>query len=183
MARLGEVLAADLRAMAEGEQLTRKRVVLRMAVHARWRAVPLWRLAQASAGRTWTKPLGLWLTDRILSMSGAELHPASQVGPGVLIKHTGGLVVGGEVVAGARLTLHQNVTLGDRRPFGGQPRLGDDVVVGAGACILGPVSVGDRAVIAANSVVLEDVPADCVVAGAPARVVRQPNRADLEKSV
>jgi serine O-acetyltransferase len=80
-------------------------------------------------------------------------------------------VVGGGVVAGARLTLHQNVTLGDRHPYGGQPQLGDGVTIGAGACVLGPITVGDRAVVAANAVVLEDVPADSLVAGIPARVV------------
>ena len=170
---LRAVLREDLTAMAEGEQLTPARVLLRMAVHARWRAVPLWRVAQVCMTRGWSKPIALWLADRVLATSGAELHPASQVGPGVVIKHTGGLVVGGQVRAGARLTLHQNVTLGDRHPYSGQPRLGDDVVVGAGACVLGPIEVGDRVVVAANSVVLHDVPADTVVAGAPARVVRQ----------
>jgi serine O-acetyltransferase len=170
---LRSVLREDLTAMAEGERLTPARVLLRMAVHARWRAVPLWRVAQVCMTRRWSKPVALWLTDRVLAMSGAELHPESQVGPGVVIKHTAGLVIGSEVRAGSRLTLHQNVTLGDRHPYGGQPRLGDDVVVGAGACVLGPIEVGDRAVVAANSVVLHDVPADTVVAGAPARVVRQ----------
>jgi serine O-acetyltransferase len=174
MTGLRTLIASDLTAMSEGEELGWRRVLLRMAVHARWRAVPLWRIAQVLTASRWSKPLGLWLSDRILVMCGAELHPGSQIGPGVVLKHTGGLVIGGEVVAGARLTLHQNVTLGDRRPFGGQPRLGDDVVVGAGACVLGPVTIGDRAVIAANSVVLDDVPADSVAAGAPARVVRKP---------
>jgi serine O-acetyltransferase len=102
----------------------------------------------------------------------SELRPTSTIGPGLVLKHTTGIVVGGEVVAGARLTLHQNVTLGDRRPYGGQPRLGDDVTLGAGACVLGPVTVGDRVVVAANAVVLDDVPSDSVVGGIPARVLR-----------
>lgn len=169
-----ELIADDLRAMAEGESIGSLRTVLRMSVHARWRVVPLWRIAQALMGRWWTRPAALWLTDRILATSGAELQPAGYIGPGVVLKHTAGLVVGGEVVAGARLTLHQNVTLGDRYPRGGQPRLGDDVTVGAGACVLGPIRIGDRVAIAANSVVLDDFPADCVVAGAPARIVRRP---------
>jgi serine O-acetyltransferase len=170
---LRSVLRSDLLAMAEGETLSRGRVLARMTVHARWRAVVVWRLAQSCFRSRWAKPMALWLTDRILSFSGAELQPKSTIGPGLVLKHTTGLVVGGDVVAGERLTLHQNVTLGDRRPFGGQPVLGDDVTVGAGACVLGPISVGDRVVIAANSVVLEDVPDDAVVAGAPARLVRR----------
>lgn len=162
----------DVEAMCEGERLNVGRVVLRMLVHARWRAIPLWRIAQSGVHNRWTRPASLLLTDRILASSGAELQPGTEVGPGVVLKHTTGLVVGGEVVAGARLTLHQNVTLGDRRPFGGQPVLGDDVTVGAGASVLGPVRIGDRVVIAAHAVVLEDVPADSLVAGVPARVVR-----------
>lgn len=173
MSDLRKTIAEDLEAMSEGEQLSQLKVVLRMAVHARWRAVPLFRVAQASVQRSWSKPFGLWLTDRILAMCAAELQPSSRVGPGLVLKHTTGLVVGGEVVAGARLTLHQGVTLGDRHPRGGQPQLGDDVTVGAGASVLGPITVGDHSVIAAGSVVLDHVPADCVVAGAPARVVRR----------
>jgi serine O-acetyltransferase len=176
---LRSVLRADFEAMAEGETLTTARIAARVAVHARWRAVLFWRTAQHLFGSRPGKALALWLTDRVLSFSGAELQPKSSVGPGVVLKHTTGLVVGGDVVAGRGLTLHQNVTLGDRRPFGGQPILGDDVTVGAGACVLGPITIGDRAVVAANAVVLEDVPADSLVAGAPARIVerRTPVRA------
>ena len=176
------VIRKDLEAMAEGQPLSGARLVLRLAVHARWRAVVGWRLSQRGMRSPLTRPLALWLSDRILAASGAELKPTCSIGPGLVLKHTTGLVVGGEVVAGERLTLHQNVTLGDRRPYGGQPTLGDDVVVGAGACVLGPITVGDRAVIAANAVVLDDVPADSVVAGAPARVVRHLNRAPSEGS-
>jgi serine O-acetyltransferase len=171
---LRHAIAADLTAMAEGQQLSVVRVLMRLLVHARWRAVVAWRLAQSCMRRPLTRPFGLWLTDRTLASSGAELKPTCHVGPGVLLKHTTGLVVGGEVVAGRGLVLHQNVTLGDRQAYGGQPRLGDDVMVGAGACVLGPVTIGDRAVVAANSVVLADVPPDCTVAGAPARIVRGP---------
>ncbi|MDN5762575.1 MAG: hypothetical protein L0H41_09700 [Microlunatus sp.] len=172
-ATLRSTLRADFEAMAEGESLTFSRVVARVAVHARWRAVLGWRVAQHLFESRAGKPLSLWLTDRVLSFSGAELQPKSAIGPGVVLKHTTGLVVGGEVVAGHRLTLHQNVTLGDRRPFGGQPVIGDDVTVGVGACVLGPIIIGDRVTVAANAVVLDNVPADSVVAGAPARIIRR----------
>lgn len=173
MTSLRSLVRADLVAMAEGETLTGPRLALRLALHARWRAVLAWRLAHHLMRSPLTKPLGLWVSDRTLAASGAELKPTAEIGPGVLLAHTTGLVVGNDVVAGARLRLHQNVTLGDKHPFGGQPRLGDDVTVGAGACVLGPVTVGDRVVVAANSVVLDDVPDDSVVAGSPARVVRR----------
>jgi serine O-acetyltransferase len=172
MATLTELIRADLAAMAEGHTVTRPRLLLRLAVHARWRAVISLRLSQRAMQTRWAKPLGLFLSDRILADSGAELRPTSTIGPGLVLKHTTGIVVGGEVVAGERLTLHQNVTLGDRRPYGGQPRLGDDVTLGAGACVLGPITLGDRVVVAANAVVLDDVPSDALVGGVPARVLR-----------
>jgi serine O-acetyltransferase len=170
---LRSTLRADFKAMAEGETLSTSRVVARVLLHARWRAVLVSRWAQHLFGGRATRPLGLWLSDRVLAFSGAEIQPKASIGPGLVLKHSTGLVVGGDVVAGERLTLHQNVTLGDRRPFGGQPVLGDDVTVGAGACVLGPITIGDRVVVAANAVVLDDVPADSVVAGAPARIVRR----------
>ncbi|MBA8793243.1 serine O-acetyltransferase [Friedmanniella endophytica] len=172
-----DLVGADVEALAEGFAVSRTRLALRLLVHARWRVTVYWRLAQRGLRTPLLKPAALWLTDRILAISGAELQAGARIGPGVLIKHTTGLVVGDEVVAGRRLTLHQNVTLGDRRPYGGQPVLGDDVTIGAGAVVLGPITLGDRVVVAANAVVLDDVPDDCVVAGAPARVVRQRGRA------
>lgn len=168
-----EQLRADLTAMFESEPASPGRAALRVCVHARWRAVVGWRLAQACFRRRWSRPLALVIVDRVLAFSGAELQPGARIGPGLVLKHTTGLVVGTGVRAGRRLTLHQNVTLGDKTPFGGQPVLGDDVTVGAGACVLGPVTVGDRVTVAANAVVLQDVPDDTVVAGAPARPVRR----------
>ena len=169
---LRALIRADLDAMREGSVLNGARILARLALHARWRAVVAWRFANASMRHPLTKPLGLWLADRILSSSGAELQPGATIGPGVVLKHTTGVVVGREVIAGARLTLHQNVTVGDKHPFGGQPVLGDDVTIGAGACVLGPIEVGDRVTIAANAVVTNRVPSDCLVAGVPARIVR-----------
>lgn len=170
---LRDLIDADLDAMCEERRVTGPRLFARLALHVRWRVVVYWRLAQSGMHSPFTRPIALALTSRILSICGAELQPAAQIGPGLVLKHTTGLVVGGEVVAGRRLTLHQNATLGDRVPYGGQPRIGDDVTIGAGACVLGPITIGDRVTVAANSVVLHDVPSDCVVAGAPAKVVRR----------
>ncbi|MVA77265.1 serine O-acetyltransferase [Auraticoccus sp. F435] len=168
-----QLVREDLVAMFEGHEVTAARLAARLAVHPRYRAAVYWRVAQAALRHRPTRALALLLTARVLSATGAELQPGARIGGGVVLKHTTGLVVGGEVQAGERLVLHQNVTLGDRRPYGGQPRIGDDVTVGAGACVLGPVSIGNRVQVAANSVVLTDVDDDCVVAGAPARVVKR----------
>lgn len=168
-----ELIGADLTAMCEGPRVGLGTLLRRLAVHARWRAVLAYRLAGFLIDGRVGKPAALWLTDRTLAGSGAELQPSSRIGGGLVLKHTTGLVIGGDVRAGQRLTLHQGVTLGDRHPYGGQPRIGDDVTVGVGASILGPISIGDRSTVAAGAVCLDDVPADCVVAGIPARVVRR----------
>ena len=101
---LRATIGDDIAAMAEGSTLSRGRVVLRLAVHARWRAVLGWRIAQACMRHTALRPAALLLSDRILATSGAELRPCSRIGPGVVLKHTTGIVVGDEVVAGRRLT-------------------------------------------------------------------------------
>ncbi|HMR48172.1 MAG TPA: serine O-acetyltransferase [Arachnia sp.] len=170
---LRALIRTDLEQMCEGFPVTGLRLFARLAVHVRWRVPVYWRIAHAGMSNPLTRPLALMLSSRILSISGAEVQPGAHIGPGLVLKHTTGVVVGERVVAGERLTLHQNSTLGDRTPYGGQPVLGDDVTIGAGACVLGPITLGDRVIVAANSVVLEDVPDDCVVAGAPARIVRR----------
>ena len=85
------------------------------------------------------------------------------------------VIVHADVVIGDRCRIHSGVSLGTNERFKlGVPRIGNDVVIETGAKILGPVTIGDRAVVRANSLVLTDVPADAVVMGVPARVVRDP---------
>lgn len=88
------------------------------------------------------------------------------------LPHPFGVVVHGRSRLGDRVTLYQNVTLGEDNERPGAPTIGDDVVIGAGAIVLGAVTVGDGARIGAGSVVLDDVPPGAVAVGAPARVVR-----------
>lgn len=104
-------------------------------------------------------------------LTGTEIRPTAVIGPGLTILHPSGVVVGGGVVAGARLTLVGGNTLGANLGKGihGAPVLGDDVVVGTHALVLGPVLVGDHAVIGAMSVVLDDVEPKAKVKGIPAR--------------
>lgn len=169
-----ELLKADLRTGYASADSGWARL-LPAFLHPRYRALAWYRLAQplyAKGGPL--RSVAMAMSGHVVSLAGADLHPRARVGPGLVVQHSPGIVLGQYVVAGERLTLHQNVTLGDRHPGGGQPTLGDDVTLGAGACVLGPVRVGDGAVIAANAVVLDDVPAGCVVAGAPAKVVRRP---------
>jgi serine O-acetyltransferase len=109
-------------------------------------------------------------------LTGVDIHPGAIIGPGIFIDHGMGTVIGETAELGAGVTLFQQVTLGGR---GGKeagkrhPTLGDGVMVGAGAKILGPILIGDRARIGANAVVLADVPADATAVGIPARVIRR----------
>jgi serine O-acetyltransferase len=159
----GPDLLADLRHMTASWDATAAGVVRtalpRFLLQPRFRAIVYFRLSQWAWSRTSTRSFARWLQSRTIRCSGAELHPAARIGPGFAIVHSVGIVVGHEVAAGAELVLHQGVTIGHRGgSHEGQPVLGNNVRVGAGAKILGPIEVGDDVVIGANAVVLGDVP-------------------------
>lgn len=111
---------------------------------------------------------------RLLQMmfAGVELGNGVELGAGVYFIHSLGTVVGGDARVGNRVRFYGNNTVGTARD-NGYPVIEDDVEVGCGARILGPVRIGARSVIGANAVVLSDIPPDCVAVGAPARVVRR----------
>lgn len=104
-------------------------------------------------------------------LTGIEIHPAAIIGDFCFIDHGAGVVIGETAIIGDRVTLYQGVTLGGMTLDKGKrhPTLGNDVVVGAGAVVLGPITIGDRVRIGANAVVLKDVAADAVMVGIPAR--------------
>ena len=106
-----------------------------------------------------------------------EIHPAAQIGNGVFIDHGMGVVIGETAVVGDNCTIYQGVTLGGTGKDKGKrhPTLGNNVLVGCGAKLLGNFTVGDNAKIAANAVVLSDVPENCTCVGIPARIVRRNN--------
>ena len=107
--------------------------------------------------------------------TGIEIHPGATIGPGLFIDHGMGVVIGETAEIGANCTIYHQVTLGGTGKDTGKrhPTIGNNVLIGAGAKVLGPVVVGDNARIAAGSVVLSCVPANCTVAGVPAVVVRR----------
>ncbi len=107
--------------------------------------------------------------------TGIEIHPGAEIGRGLLIDHGAGVVIGETAVIGDDCTIYQGVTLGGTGKEHGKrhPTLGNNVMVGAGAKILGPFRVGDNSRIAAGAVVLEEIPPNSTAVGAPARVVRQ----------
>lgn len=107
-------------------------------------------------------------------LTGVEIHPSAQIGRGVFIDHGMGVVIGETAIIGDYTTIYQGVTLGGTGKEIGKrhPTLGHEIVVGAGAKILGNIAIGDRVNIGAGSIVLRDVPDDCTVVGIPARIVR-----------
>ncbi len=111
--------------------------------------------------------LARWLT-------GIEIHPSAKIGVGFFIDHGMGVVIGETAEIGDFVTLFQGVTLGGTGKERGKrhPTLGNHVVVGAGAKILGGIRVGDNVKIGANSVVLKSVPANSTVIGVPARIIK-----------
>jgi len=106
--------------------------------------------------------------------TGVEIHPAAKIGEALFIDHGAGVVIGETAEIGRDVTLYQGVTLGGTGFARGKrhPTVGDDVVVGSGAKLLGPIEVGHRAKIGANSVVVHDVPEDSTVVGNPGHPVR-----------
>ncbi len=122
--------------------------------------------------------LGMPFIPRLIShlarfLTGIEIHPGAQIGKGVFIDHGMGVVIGETAIVGDYALIYQGVTLGGTGKEGGKrhPTLGENVVVGAGAKVLGDIYVGNDVRIGAGSVVLRDVPSDCTVVGVPGRIV------------
>ena len=121
------------------------------------------------------KLLARMLSQRCRRITGIEIHPAAVIGDGLFIDHGTGVVIGETTEIGRNVTLYQGVTLGGTGKDVGKrhPTLCDNVVVGAGARVLGPFTVGEGAKIGASAVVLKEVPPHCTVVGNPGRIVRQ----------
>jgi len=127
----------------------------------------LWRHGWLTLGR-FVSHLGRFFT-------GIEIHPAARIGPGFFIDHGMGVVIGETTEIGANCTIYQGVTLGGTslKKEKRHPTLGDNVVIGAGAKILGAITIGDHCKIGAGSVVVTEVPPHSTVVGIPGRVVQR----------
>ena len=120
------------------------------------------------------KFLGRWVSQIARRRTGVEIHPAAKIGRRLVIDHGMGIVIGETAEIGDDCLFYQGVTLGGTGAARGKrhPTIGNNVMIGCGAKVLGPFKVGDNARIAANSVVLNEVPANSTVVGVPGRVVR-----------
>ncbi len=126
----------------------------------------------------WLYQLRLPLIPRLISYlsrfaTGIEIHPGATIGKGVFIDHGMGVVIGETAIIGDYALIYQGVTLGGTGKESGKrhPTLGENVVVGAGAKVLGNLQIGSNVRIGAGSVVLRDVPSDCTVVGIPGRIL------------
>lgn len=115
------------------------------------------------------------ISQKAARKTGIEIHPGAKIGRRLVIDHGMGIVIGETAEIGDDVLLYQGVTLGGTGKDVGKrhPTVGNNVMISAGAKVLGPIKVGDRARIAAGAVVLNDVPEDSTVVGVPAKVVKQ----------
>ena len=119
-----------------------------------------------------------WISQRAARKTGIEIHPGATIGKGLFIDHGTGVIIGETTIIGDNVTLYQGVTLGGTGKEQGKrhPTLKDNVMVSAGAKILGSFTIGENSKIGAGSVVLEEVPPNCTVVGVPGRIVRMDNK-------
>lgn len=115
-------------------------------------------------------------------LTGIEIHPGAVIGKGLFIDHGMGVVIGETTEIGDNVTIYHGVTLGGTGKDKGKrhPTLGNNVVIGAGAKVLGPVYVGDGAKIGANAVVVEDIPEGATAVGIPARIIGRKPKTIIE---
>ena len=118
--------------------------------------------------------LARWMSQKAARKTGIEIHPGATIGKGLFIDHGNGVIIGETTIIGDNVTLYQGVTLGGTGKEQGKrhPTLKDNVMVSAGAKILGSFTIGENSKIGAGSVVLEEVPPNCTVVGVPGRIVR-----------
>ena len=126
----------------------------------------------------WThghKLLARWVSQTVRGFTGIEIHPGATIGPGFFIDHGMGVVIGETAEIGANVTLYHGVTLGGTSLNKGKrhPTLGDNVVVGTGAKVLGAITIGEGSRIGANAVVVKSVPPNSVVVGVPGQAVER----------
>lgn len=119
--------------------------------------------------------LARWISQRASRKTGIEIHPGAQIGKGLFIDHGHGVIIGETAVVGDNVTLYQGVTLGGTGKEQGKrhPTVGNNVMISAGAKILGSFTIGDNSKIGAGSVVLEEVPPGSTVVGVPGHVVKR----------
>ena len=167
-----DIIKQDLRAVFDRDPAATSKLEV-ILTYAGFHALLAYRISH------WLKSRDVPILPRVISqlarwVTGVEIHPSAKIGTGFFIDHGMGVVIGETAEIGDYVTLFQGVTLGGTGKERGKrhPTLGNHVVVGAGAKILGGITIGDNVKIGANSVVLRNVPANSTVIGVPARVIK-----------
>ena len=173
---LAVVFQDELKATSERDPAARNYIEV-LLTYAGLHATILYRIAHYLRG------IKLPLLPRVISqfgrfITGIEIHPGATIGEGFFIDHGTGVVIGETTVIGDNVTLFQGVTLGGTGKQTGKrhPNIGNNVVVGTGAKVLGNITIGENSYIGANAVVIKDVPANSTVVGVPGRVTKQDGR-------
>lgn len=170
-----KTIKEDIQAVKERDPAAQGSVIIFLTypgLHARWMHIP----------EHWLWTHGWRRLARVISQTtrfftGVEIHPGAQIGRRFFIDHAMGVIIGETTIIGDDCTLYQGVTLGGTGHETGKrhPTLGNNVLVGAGAKVLGPVYIGDNVRVGAGSVVLKNLPANATAVGVPAEVVRVGN--------
>lgn len=126
-----------------------------------------------------------YISQRAARRTGIEIHPGAKIGKGLFIDHGNGVIIGETTIIGDNVTLYQGVTLGGTGKEHGKrhPTIGNNVMISAGAKILGSFTIGDNSKVGAGSVVLSEVPPNSTVVGVPGRVVKRNNIALPQESM
>jgi len=173
---LAVVFQDELKATSERDPAATNYIEV-LLTYAGLHATILYRIAHCLRG------IKLPLLPRVISqfgrfITGIEIHPGATIGKGFFMDHGTGVVIGETTVIGDNVTLFQGVTLGGTGKQTGKrhPNIGNNVVVGTGAKVLGNITIGENSYIGANAVVIKDVPANSTVVGVPGRVTKQDGR-------
>ena len=174
-----KIILKDIQAIMDRDPATRSKleaVLCSSGLHA----IVIHRLSNALWKRNFL------LTARVLSqlarfLTGIEIHPAAQIGEGFMIDHGMGVVIGETTIIGKNVTLYHDVTLGGRKFYDENgkkiekrhPTIGDNVTIGSGAQILGPITIGKNVKIGSNAIVIKDIPENCTVVNTPAYIVKK----------
>lgn len=174
-----KIILQDIQAIMDRDPATRSKleaVICSSGLHA----IMIYRLSHA----LWKK--NFLLTARILSqiarfLTGIEIHPGAKIGSGFMIDHGMGVVIGETTVVGNNVTLYHDVTLGGRKFYDANgkklekrhPTICDNVTIGSGAQILGPITIGKNTKIGSNAIVIKDIPENCTVVNTPAYIVKK----------
>lgn len=171
----------DIRAIRERDPAARNSVeifFLYSGLHAIW-----WHRVSHFFYKAGMRGIARWVSQSARFFTGIEIHPGATIGHGLFIDHGMGVVIGETTEIGDNVTIYQGVTLGGTGKDVGKrhPTIGNNVMIGSGAKVLGPFKVGDNSKIAANAVVLNEVPPNCTCVGVPARIVKINNEKVTEQ--